>query len=569
VAVVGELDAVLRAPTAQFKADLAQGETAVRSFSQSLSATATPALERFGKGIGVMERREASRAMMELRSGLTMLSAGAVGAHGPVERLGLAMLNFGVGGIWGLAILGGIAAVAAALKLLNQSAEEQDKAFSDMVPKSQAFLKGAYGSMAEHRVGLVDARSVIKQLNDEATKLETQAKNLQALSTRAGPLGAVIEFLFKNNPDQATAKAIAFRQQVAELTNALNAMEAHAEKPAEQAIDRLTRLLEEQRIKLKAVQEGWSPAQLAGALMHASEEYKKLDSVTRAKLDALASEEGHVKDLTKAYQDLVAKGLIPYVSQGKLYGVNPAATNVTAGGQAAANAPAPTTPQAGFAGKTPAEITGLGLRTDIGLALQGRAALGITTEYYHQLEQRTQEHKEKMVDLTKAMATGVADATKGLLEGMALLIVDSGGKFRALQQLVEGVIGAMLVNIGKAMIAQGTAGVAIKHFIVNPAAAIVAGVALVALGSALAAAATASVSAAGSSLAGGGGGAAGYSGPAGASLGTTSTGSGQGTLTIVFPAKKTFDPSDPASQQAFAEFMSNVAQRNVVVRYDG
>lgn len=75
--------------------------------------------------------------------------------------------------------------------------------------------------------------------------------------------------------------------------------------------------------------------------------------------------------------------------------------------------------------------------------------------------------------------------------------------FRGIGAAVKGVIGDLMVTIGKAMIAFGTAGLAIKNFIKSPVAAIAAGAALVVLGSALSSGAQGAVNAA---TGGGGGG---------------------------------------------------------------
>lgn len=130
--------------------------------------------------------------------------------------------------------------------------------------------------------------------------------------------------------------------------------------------------------------------------------------------------------------------------------------------------------------------------------------------------------------------------------------------FHGFGKVMEGILGAMLSTLGKVLIAYGVAGLAIRHFVISPGAAIAAGVALVALGSALSAAASNTVSGAG-----GGGGAV----PAGATPSADQASQGPGTIYLELHGDGVVGAlfADPRNQDALAQALRDLSGRNVEV----
>lgn len=164
-----------------------------------------------------------------------------------------------------------------------------------------------------------------------------------------------------------------------------------------------------------------------------------------------------------------------------------------------------------------------------------------------------------MINTSNAIRNGVAGAFEALGHQLGAIFVGTARGFRGFTKAIAGVLGSMLQTVGQALIAFGVAGDRIKKFITNPLAAIAAGVALIALGSALASAAQGAVNAGGSALAGGGGGGSAIEAPA-----STGTGGG-GDVYVSFPGGQVFNPTDPAQQDAFREFLEQLTGRRVIV----
>ena len=165
-----------------------------------------------------------------------------------------------------------------------------------------------------------------------------------------------------------------------------------------------------------------------------------------------------------------------------------------------------------------------------------------------------------MINASQAIRDGVGSAFGALGAQLGNIFAGLSHGFQGFGKLIGAVLGATLQTVGKALIAFGVAGDAIKKFITNPFAAIAAGVALIALGGALAASAASSVNASGSALAGGGG------ASAGAGYATSApTGSSSGDVYVTFPTGQVFNPSDPQQQEAFREFIESLLGRKVLI----
>lgn len=165
----------------------------------------------------------------------------------------------------------------------------------------------------------------------------------------------------------------------------------------------------------------------------------------------------------------------------------------------------------------------------------------------------------KNLNLGQALQTEIVGALSAISAAMGKLLANLSGGTRDFLKAIIGVVGTILQNLGRTLIAFGIAGIAIKKFITNPAAAIVAGAALVALGSALAASAAATVNAGGESLAGGGGVAA----PTQAALPTHGGGA---TLIIELRGGERIDFGDPHNAQALIDGFEDILGRRVIIR---
>lgn len=83
--------------------------------------------------------------------------------------------------------------------------------------------------------------------------------------------------------------------------------------------------------------------------------------------------------------------------------------------------------------------------------------------------------RDELLDIGSSLSSGLSAIGASLKDG-----------FKGIGKAVLGIIGGMMQQIGKAMIAYGLAGKAIRSFIKNPALAVAAGAALVVMGAALA-----------------------------------------------------------------------------------
>lgn len=162
-----------------------------------------------------------------------------------------------------------------------------------------------------------------------------------------------------------------------------------------------------------------------------------------------------------------------------------------------------------------------------------------------------QKFGEVMIDVANAIGDGI------MAIGVAI-----GNGFKSIGGVILGVIGSLLSNVGRSLIAFGVAGLAIKQFIKNPLAAIAAGVAMAALGAALGAAATRSVDGAGTSLAGGGTSGGGGSVGGGSSSSSSPGGAQSGSLSLYINALP--DSSDPRQVDAWVEMLRAARDRRMI-----
>jgi hypothetical protein len=89
-----------------------------------IPADAQGKLERLGGALQRLEAREPTMALRQTRFAIASLAAEAVGATGPLAKLGEVALLLGAGTTTGLVIMGGIAAVAAGYKAITSEARE-------------------------------------------------------------------------------------------------------------------------------------------------------------------------------------------------------------------------------------------------------------------------------------------------------------------------------------------------------------------------------------------------------------------------------------------------------------
>lgn len=165
----------------------------------------------------------------------------------------------------------------------------------------------------------------------------------------------------------------------------------------------------------------------------------------------------------------------------------------------------------------------------------------------------------QIADMTQTLRAGLAGGLEALAARLGQIFAGMAQGFKGFGAVMGGLLGSMLETLGQTLIAYGLAGVAIKKFVSNPAAALAVGAALVVLGAALAGAAQNSLSAA----SGGGGGGATASAPApGGYSGGSQT---QGQIYVAMPTgRRTYDWSDPQEVADFKAFIENLAGRNVI-----
>ncbi len=163
--------------------------------------------------------------------------------------------------------------------------------------------------------------------------------------------------------------------------------------------------------------------------------------------------------------------------------------------------------------------------------------------------------------ITAALKDAAVNSLKSLGEAIGGILSGTAHGFAGLGKAIEGVLGTMLKTVGEALLAFGTAGIAILKFALNPYLALAVGTALIALGSALSAAATAGVA---NAAAGGGG--ANVSASAGVDTGGGG-GGGESVLILELHGDAVISAifADPRNQDALAGALEDLSGRKVRV----
>lgn len=179
---------------------------------------------------------------------------------------------------------------------------------------------------------------------------------------------------------------------------------------------------------------------------------------------------------------------------------------------------------------------------------------------------------EREVDaINRALKAGVIEQEEAFVQISAArkkLEEESAKGLSSVGLILRATLGSLMQDVGKTMIAFGTAGVALKSFFANPFAAIAAGVALVALGSALSASVQDSVNAASFSFASGSAGGGGFS--AGAGIPPELAAIGAGSVTLIIEGGDLLDLSNPKTERSLAAALEELSGRRVtVIRREG
>jgi hypothetical protein len=166
-----------------------------------------------------------------------------------------------------------------------------------------------------------------------------------------------------------------------------------------------------------------------------------------------------------------------------------------------------------------------------------------------------------LIDKTQARiasaSAGIGDVMQGMFERIGGILAAGHLTFKTFLMSIVGTVAGVMVALGKQLIAFGTAGMAIKAFVKNPAAALAAGAALVLLGSTLGAAAAGTVDRG----LGSGGGAGGVTASAPA---LSSSNSDTRTGTTIFRVPRSgfgMDPNNPDDMDRFLSMLRE-AQRS-------
>lgn len=562
---VGELRATATIDASLARSTLAGLRSDIDAFAGTLGGAAQPAIDRFSKGLGLLERRDASMAMRELRSGVATLAAESIGASGPIERLGLSFLSFGVGSSWMLAIIGGIAAVALAMKALGDDAQALEQAVTDTGKAAQAAF-----------VHIVDTRNA-KDADDIRAHLSALAAEIVSLHTKQTALRTATGWgaMQVTELDKVNTALVPLVAEYHEFLAVLQSMDAHKNKAAEDAAaqvtaansirstDAATQSLQESVVRLTAATEHWNPVQLATALANVKTGFEDVDDATRALIVHNAELAAQNALNTKAATDLSAMNEQLAEARLRLAALD------QVGGESSAAGPIALI-KALHDGFSPAQAAAIAAvaaqlaEVNRQLAAGKKAAEGeegAIVSLFETWEQRAKKIATALQgDVGKAMAdfvTGAVDMatkSKGAFQ-------DLGGVFESSIAMVTKNLGTLLVNEGIAAIGQGILGKAIQSMMSwNPAGAIAAGAVLIALGTKLGAMASADVSSTGAAIA------------SGTTVSSSSSAAGIGTQT---PAPGTIVLklqgdhlvgmifNDPRNQQALAKAMIDMAGRNV------
>src|SRR5689334_25054572 len=116
MSTIGQLTVVLGADARDFTTAIANVKSTVKGLQPELESVTGGPLARFKKAIEMQEHRAGSAGLRVLQTGMGELASQALGTSTAVGKVGESFLSLGIGGPWGLAILGGIAAAGLAMK---------------------------------------------------------------------------------------------------------------------------------------------------------------------------------------------------------------------------------------------------------------------------------------------------------------------------------------------------------------------------------------------------------------------------------------------------------------------
>jgi hypothetical protein len=247
-------------PIPPVRVDIVEGEnTAVPGLKRTgeeiarVAAGATGGLspiQKLSKAMVLAEGREGSLVLRELRGAVTGLGAEALGASGPLGRLGVTLAEFGIGGGVGLAAVAGIAAIGYAWKKSDEAAQ---LAADNAVAVTERLKRVFASVMKEHGDDPAAGLNLLRRAADDAKAALTALAAAPLPEQRfrrefSAATGATVSVPI-NNPVQQRADEIAAADDKARIAQqALN----DATKAANDAGDKATDVLKRQGNAMEA-----------------------------------------------------------------------------------------------------------------------------------------------------------------------------------------------------------------------------------------------------------------------------------------------------------------------------
>lgn len=172
----------------------------------------------------------------------------------------------------------------------------------------------------------------------------------------------------------------------------------------------------------------------------------------------------------------------------------------------------------------------------------------------------------KNINLGQTLQQELIGSIVGISKAVGQLFLNLSAGMKGFLSSIGALLGQVMQNLGRALIAFGIAGLAIKKFIISPGLAIAAGAALIALGSALSGAAQGIVNA---GLTGGGG--AAVTAVPSSDLGRTEVPDAPVIIYLENPDGTPWimDPNNPRSLDQFKRMMESVSGRRIIINPDG
>src|ERR1051325_4392709 len=150
MSTIGQLTVVLGADARDFTTAIQGVRATVKGLQPELESITGGPLARFKKALSMQESRAGSEGLRVLRMGVTDLAAQTLGTTGAVGKLGEGLLSPGGGGPWGLAALGGIAAVGLAMKVFGDDSVDAAKRTQEaMAIVANALKLPKFGQVAD------------------------------------------------------------------------------------------------------------------------------------------------------------------------------------------------------------------------------------------------------------------------------------------------------------------------------------------------------------------------------------------------------------------------------------